>query len=149
MLYKVRSEYANAVCSPYKKVWCYVLEWVQRRAAKLINSISIKHLTYENRLKKLYLPTLKYRRARGDMIEVFKILHGYYDNINNISFCLMLMLLQWVTNINCIKVLFNMILESTFSLTRVVSLWNSLADDFLDSWVSNNINWWCFGLLGL
>jgi len=26
------------------------------------------------------LPTLKYRHMRGDMIEVFKILHNYYDS---------------------------------------------------------------------
>jgi len=25
------------------------------------------------------LPTLKYRRLRGDMIEVYKIIHGKYD----------------------------------------------------------------------
>ena len=25
------------------------------------------------------MPTLRYRRARGDMIEVFKILNGIYD----------------------------------------------------------------------
>jgi len=53
------------------------------------------------------------------MIEVFKILHGYYDKINDISlFCIMLMLLQGVTNMNGIKLLLNMILESTFSLTE-------------------------------
>jgi len=52
---------------------------VQRSATKLINSI--KQLTYENRLKTYP----KYRRARGDMIKVFKILHGYYNNINDIS----------------------------------------------------------------
>jgi hypothetical protein len=34
----------------------------------------------------LKLPSLKYRKARGDMMEVFKILHGFYDNIINISF---------------------------------------------------------------
>ena len=36
-------------------------------------------LTYEDRLALLQLPTLKYRRFRGDMIEVFKILHGFYE----------------------------------------------------------------------
>jgi len=44
-------EYANAVWSPYKKCDICVLEVVQRRATKLINSI--KHLTYENRLKQI------------------------------------------------------------------------------------------------
>ena len=31
------------------------------------------------RLKVLGNPTLKYRRYRGDMIEMYKILHGIYD----------------------------------------------------------------------
>ena len=32
--------------------------------------------SYSNRLKSLNLPTLKYRRHRGDMIELFKIIKG-------------------------------------------------------------------------
>jgi len=44
-------EYANAVWSPYKKFDIYVLEGARRRATKLIKSI--KHLTYENKLKKI------------------------------------------------------------------------------------------------
>ena len=40
---------------------------------------SIKDLDYESRLRSLRLPTLAYRRARGDMIEVYKILSGIYD----------------------------------------------------------------------
>jgi len=39
--------------------------------------ISLKHLPYIERLKQLKLPTLKYRRLRGDMIEVFKIVKNY------------------------------------------------------------------------
>jgi hypothetical protein len=31
------------------------------------------NMEYNERLKKLKMPTLKYRRMRGDMIEVFKI----------------------------------------------------------------------------
>jgi hypothetical protein len=30
-------------------------------------------------LKKLKMPTLKYRHLRGDMIETFKIINGIYD----------------------------------------------------------------------
>ena len=37
-------------------------------------------LTYEERQRKLNLPTLVYRRMSGAMIEVFKILHGLYDD---------------------------------------------------------------------
>ena len=36
-------------------------------------------LSYEQRLKSLNLPTLKYRRYRGDMIETFKLAHSLYD----------------------------------------------------------------------
>jgi len=35
---------------------------------------------YSQRLKVLGIPTLKYRRYRGDMIETYKILHGIYDS---------------------------------------------------------------------
>ena len=47
------------------------------RATKLV--ISIKNFTYKDRLKRLKLPTLKYRRIIGDMIEVYKILINKYD----------------------------------------------------------------------
>ena len=66
-------EYTNAVWCPYKKGDIELIEKVQKRATKLI--ISLKYLTYSERLKQLHLPTLKYRRLRGDMIEVFKMVH--------------------------------------------------------------------------
>ena len=47
-------------------------------ATKLV--ISLKHLPYLERLRQLNLPTLKYHQLRGDMIEVFKITHNYYDS---------------------------------------------------------------------
>jgi hypothetical protein len=39
----------------------------------------LKNLSYPERLRKLKLPTLTFRRIRGDMIELCKILSGKYD----------------------------------------------------------------------
>ncbi len=36
-------------------------------------------LSYEERLTELNLPTLEYRRKRGDIISTFKIIHGIDD----------------------------------------------------------------------
>ena len=36
---------------------------------------NVCHLTYQERLKTLGLPSLEYRRERADVIEVFKILN--------------------------------------------------------------------------
>ena len=81
-LYKsmVRShlEYASSVWSPYKTKYIDIIENVQKRATKQIPTL--KELNYEERLKKLKLPTLVYRRIRGDMIETYKILNNIYDN---------------------------------------------------------------------
>ena len=69
-------EYAQSVWSPYLKKYVDMLEKVQIRATKLVDGFG--SLTYEERLRRLDLPTLVYRRARGDMIEVYKHLHIYH-----------------------------------------------------------------------
>jgi len=75
LLYKAmvrpRLEYANSARCPSRK------GILRERATKLI--ISLNKLLYLERLRQLELSTLKYRRLRGDMIEVFKIIHNYYD----------------------------------------------------------------------
>jgi hypothetical protein len=82
LLYKcfVRShiEYCSSVWNPYKVGIIDDLEKVQKRATKMIKEC--KKMSYTERLMFLQLPTLKLRRARGDMIQVFKILTGLYDD---------------------------------------------------------------------
>ena len=77
-------EYAAPVWSPHTVRQIESLENVQRRATKLIPGFS--KLSYPERLKKLKLPTLAYRRARGDMIQVFKMTseEGYDKTLPNI-----------------------------------------------------------------
>ena len=54
------------------------LENFHRRGTKLIPGC--KELDYKERLKRLNLPTLSYRRLRGEMLEIYKILTGKYDS---------------------------------------------------------------------
>ena len=70
-------EYAAPVWNPHQKALINLLENVQRRATKLIPGM--KELSYKERLILLKLPTLQYRRYRGDMIELYKLSHGIYD----------------------------------------------------------------------
>ena len=68
-------EYANPVWSPHLRKLSKMIENVQDRATKLVDGM--KNINYTDRLKKLDLPTLQYRRERGDMIEVWKHFHTY------------------------------------------------------------------------
>ena len=70
-------EYANQIWAPHLMKYVIALENVQRRATRMIPGL--KNLDYTQRLIKLQLPTLSFRRLRGDMIETFKILTGKYD----------------------------------------------------------------------
>jgi len=78
-LVRLHLEDAVQLWSPYTVAYIKKIEKVQMRATKLITCI--KHLIYAERLSYLNLPTLHYRRLRGDMIMVFKIVTGIIDSI--------------------------------------------------------------------
>ena len=74
-------EYASVVWSPHLKKHMDAIERVQRRATKLVKEI--KHLSYNERLRALDLPTLKFRRERADLIETYNILtHKHIINLH-------------------------------------------------------------------
>ena len=50
---------------------------MQRRATKILPEL--RECTYEERMRILNLPSLKYRRYRGDLIQTFKILNKVDD----------------------------------------------------------------------
>ncbi len=70
-------EYVSSVWAPRLVRDIEVIESVQRRATKLIPGL--EDLSYEERLRWLDLPSLVFRRIRGDMIQVYKYLHGEYN----------------------------------------------------------------------
>ena len=75
-------EYGNAVWSPSLRKHINLIENVQRRFTKKI--VGISNQDYEKRLQITNLPSLEFRRLRGDMIETFKLTHGFYDPITSV-----------------------------------------------------------------
>ena len=69
-------EFSNTVWYPHFEKDKKLIENVLRRATKIIPGM--KGLSYEERLKKMKLPSMAYRRIRGDMIETYKFIHGIY-----------------------------------------------------------------------
>ena len=66
-------EYASSAWSPITKDDIIRIEGVQRRATKLIPGLST--LSYTERMVKLQLPSLYYRRIRQDIIFVYNYVH--------------------------------------------------------------------------
>ena len=66
-------EYGNIIWGPFYKMDMSRVESVQRLATKLV--ITLKNKSYEDRLIALDRPSLAYRRKRGDMIMMYKIVN--------------------------------------------------------------------------
>ena len=69
-------EFANCVWSPRLEKDKTLIESVLRRATKCVPGL--KDLSYNERLEKLKLPSMSYRRIRGDLIEVYKFMNNMY-----------------------------------------------------------------------
>ena len=67
-------DYAAQFWYPYYRKDIGSLEAIQRRMTKMIRGL--RNLPYKDRLKRLNLQSLERRRARADMIEVFKWVKG-------------------------------------------------------------------------
>jgi len=57
---------------------------VQMRATRMIQQL--KNYSDDARLRRLNLPTLKYRKLRGDMFQVFNIVSGKYTTNRTVDF---------------------------------------------------------------
>ena len=121
------------------------LENVQRRATKLIPEL--RDRDYEDRLRTLKLPSLYYRRVRGDMIEAYKFTHSIYKTEQEP--------LQRETNTTTRghsyklkKERCNTRTRANFFRHRINNRWNNLCDDVvtapsLNSFKSRLDHQWC------
>ena len=88
----------------------------------------LKNLSYKERLRMLNLPTLKYRRLRGDMIEMYKIITNKLDSDITLKFNIIPTV---ITRGNIYKIRQDHVRYDLrkFSFSdRVRTLWNSLPD---------------------
>ena len=83
-LVRLQLDCASSVWAPYRKKHIDKIEQVQKRATKQILVPEMKNLNYEERLRKLKLSTLGYRRVRGDMIEMYKIINKGNNKITEL-----------------------------------------------------------------
>ena len=107
------------------------LEGLQRRAMKNIHGS--RSLIYEQRLRKIGLPTLEYRRMRQELIKVYRILGG----IDEIDYKHFFELVTDSTHINhqlrghprkICKARYNKQIMKNSCSHRVVNTWNKLSN---------------------
>ena len=122
-------EFAQAVWSPQHIQGQQLIEGVLHRATKCIPGLG--EVTYEERLKKLKIPSMSYRRMRGDLIEVYKFMHNIYKDKNPFQMCN-----SSTTrghNYKCSKQFSAANTRKHFFCNRVVNLWNSLDNAIVEA----------------
>ena len=132
-------EFANIVWHPYLKKDIDLLEQVQHRATRMIPGMS--KLMYKDRLKKMDLPSLAYRRIRGDAIDTYKYLNGMY-NVDHSQLLVEHYSTGLETRGNGQKLQKRSCrtqLRANFYSLRIVNVWNSLPKEVIGA---NSVN--CF-----
>ena len=124
-------EFAVPVWSPYFKGDISLLEKVQHRMTRLVPSLM--KISYEKRLEILDISTLKTRRERWDLIQIFKLLNRFeeIDLINEPK-----LKIDSITkghNLKYEKEIVNYLPRHHFLLNRTVNLWNALPETVVTS----------------
>jgi len=118
-------EFANTAWSPRFEKDKQLIEGVLRRATKIIPCC--KTLDYEERLRKLDIPSMAYRRIRGDMIETYKYVHNLYNC--EVPFVLDGESITRGHSFKLKKLRCNSSLRQSFFSQRVVDSWNNLSNN--------------------
>ena len=123
---RLQLEYCVQLWSPYLARDIDTLE-IQRWATKLVSELV--RLPYETRLRKLGIYSLYCRQQRGDLIETYKLLNGYY----NVDWTKFFSLNPVSSTIEAIMQSYNkkpsrLQLRLIFFTQRCVNMWNSLPE---------------------
>jgi len=119
-------EYCNSTWGPSFILDQRKIEQVQRRATKLLTSISDK--PYKERLLILELPSLTHRRHSGDMILLYKVLNNYFNSDFSFLYTYSTTtttrghcykLFKFCTRLNC---------RTNYFFNRLVNDWNNLPE---------------------
>ena len=123
-------EYGNAMWGPVYIGDVHKVEKIQRRSTKMI--YSIKNLLYEQRLRTLKLPSLIYRRRKGDMIQMFKIMEGLVRIDHTLLFTMTKMRTRGHSKRVCKPLSTKFLRMKTFS-QRTINDWNNLPANVVDA----------------
>ena len=124
-------EYGNPVWGPFYIQDQKIVESIQRRATRLVPGI--RHLTYADRLSILNIPSLLYRRKRGDMITLYQIFHGLVDLELSDFFSLSSYSSTRGHSRKLYKSRSSCRARSKFFSTRVINDWNSLPERIINA----------------
>ena len=122
-------EFAVSTWNPRFEKDKYLIEGVLRRATKCIPGL--RHLEYEQRLEKMQIPSMCYRRIRGDMIETYKFTHGLYNCKSPLERST-----QSQTRGHQYKLAKKFCVSSmrqNFFVNRVTDTWNALSDKIVEA----------------
>ena len=120
-------EYAVQSWCPWTQADVNSLEAVQKRAVNM--TTGLKGRTYEEKLHECKLTTLQDRRIRGDLIQVWKLLHGKQDVDASIWFHSSLANVRDTrrsAEYMLVKPRFNGDIRKNFFSVRVIDRWNIL-----------------------
>jgi len=140
-------EFAVPVWCPILKSDCDNIERIQHRATKMVSSIS--NLPCTKRLKALDITTLVERRKRGDLIQLYKIMH----NIDRVDKSNRFQIINNQVRGHCFKYFKEISRQQyreNFFFNRTANLWNALPSEIvqapsvnsfkagIDCWLSSN-----------
>ena len=132
-------EYGNVIWHPHLKRDIDSIERVQHRATRMVQGMA--NLPHEERLKTMKLPSLVYRRLRGDSIELYKYKHNIYKTDSDA------LLPAWKSEglatrghqLRLLKRHCKSRTRSNFFSYRMVNIWNRLPEKVV---LSSSVN--CF-----